>query len=184
MSVATDNPTAGGLFPHYAAALGVGEPCRKVSDANSAKRMGTPPPARACRSSQVLAAAVLAAGTVRLLGDAVDAYNRRVDELNARWRDAKADRFGVGPMTCADDASEDELRRAAADHADRLLDAKLQLFSRLESQHQRIRRELDVEIAAAIDRLEKGPTDDVLRDLFEASALAHVPAQRTPDDDV
>lgn len=184
MSVATDNLTAGGLFPHYDAALEVGEPALKTSDATSEKLMETPLQARACGPRQVMAAAVLAAGTVRLLGGAVDAYNSQVDELNARWRTAKRDNFGAGSMVCEGDASEDEIRQVAADFADRLLDAKLELLSQLESQHQRIRRELDGQIAAATDRLEKGPTDDVLRDLVEASALAYVPGQREPNDDV
>jgi hypothetical protein len=180
MSVAMDSLTAGGLFPHYDAALEVGEPALKTSDATSAKLMDTPLQARACRPRQILAAAVLAAGTVRLLGGAVDAYNHRVDELNARWRAAKRENFGVGSLTCPEDASEDEIRRVTAIHADRLLDAKLELLSRLENEHQRIRRELDEQIAAATDRLEQGPTDDVLRDLVEASALKHVPTQRKP----
>lgn len=178
MSVATDNLTAGGLFPHYDAALEIGEPALKTSDATSEKLMETPLQARACRPRQIMAAAVLAAGTVRLLGGAVDAYNRRVDELNARWRAAKCQNFGVGSVACTGDASEDEIRRAAAAHADRLLDAKLELLSRLEREHRGIRRELDGQIAAATDRLERGPSDDVLLDLLEATALAPVPEQR------
>jgi hypothetical protein len=179
MSVTTDNLAMGGLFPHYDAALEIGEPALKTSDATSEKQMETPMQARACMSRQVIATAALAAGTVRLLGGAVDAYNHRIDELNAQWRTAKSDGFGVGSVSCPAGASDDEIRRAAADHADRLLDAKLELLSRLEAEHQRIRRELDAEITAATERLAKGPTDDVLRDLFAASGLPYTSSHAT-----
>ena len=176
MSVVTE----GGLFPHYDAAVEVDEPTRKSSEATPAKLLETPPRARAGGRS-ALATAVLAAGTVRLLGDAVDAYNRRIDELNARWRAAKRENFGVGPLDVKPDASEAEIRRAAADHAERLLDAKLELLADLEREHQRIRRELDRQIEAATARLENGPTEDVLRDITGAGALRHLPRQRRPD---
>jgi hypothetical protein len=108
---------------------------------------------------------------VRLLGDAVEAYNRRVDELNARWRAAKAQAFGVAPVACADAASEDEIRQASVRHADRLLDAKLELLSRLEREHGTFRGDLDEAVATATERLSQGPTANVLRELVEAGGL-------------
>lgn len=178
MSLTADNLTGGGLFSHYDAALEVGEPARKASDAASEKQLETPVPARTRRPRDVMATAALAAGTVRLLGGAVDAYNRRVDELNDTWRAAKDEDFGVGPMTCPANASDEEVKRTAADHADRLLDAKLELLSRLEAEHRRHRRELEAAIEAATERLANGPSDDSLRGLVAVGGQPYDPMRK------
>jgi hypothetical protein len=174
MSDYQDSKIEGGLFSHYDAALDAGQPALKIVAGTPAKQMQEPMRARDCGHLQAIAAAAIAAGTVRLLGDAVETYNRRVDELNSRWRAAKAQSFGVVPGSQADDASEDEIRQAAVRHADQLLDAKLDLLSRLEREHGTIRRTLDEAIATATDRLSAGPTAEVLRELVEAGGLPSI----------
>jgi hypothetical protein len=171
MSDYQDSKIEGGLFSHYDAALDAGQPALKIVAGTPAKQMQEPMRARDRGHVRAIAAAAVAAGTVRLLGDAVETYNRRVDELNAEWRAAKAQSFGVVPESPADEASEDEIRRASVRHADQLLDAKLELLSRLEREHGTIRRVLDEAIATATERLSAGPTAKVLRELFDAGGL-------------
>ena len=160
----------GGLFSHYDAALDPGQPTRTIVAGTPVKQLDTPM-RQDCGRRQVITAAAVAAATVRLLGGAVDTYNRRVDELNARWRAAKARSFGVVPASPADDASEAEIRRAAVRHADQLLDAKLELLSRLEGEHGAVRQDLDDAIATATERLSAGPSAESLRDLVRAGGL-------------
>jgi hypothetical protein len=172
MSDYQDSKIEGGLFSHYDAALDAGQPALKIVAGTPAKQMQEPMRARDCGHVQAIAAAAVAAGTVRLLGAAVETYNRGVDELNARWRAAKAQSFGgVAPESPAGGASEDQIRQASVRHADQLLDAKLELLSCLEHEHGTIRRELDEAIATATERLSAGPTAKVLRELFEAGGL-------------
>jgi hypothetical protein len=171
MSANKDNNVEGGLFSHYDAALEAGQPALQVVAGTPAKQMDAPMRARDCGPRQAIAAAAFAAGTVRLLGDAVETYNQQVDELNAAWRAAKADSFGVAPLDFADGSSDWEVRRSARDHADQLLDAKLELLSRLEREHGGYRRALDAAIAAATQRLSEGPTAKAIEELVAAGGL-------------
>lgn len=171
MSVNKNSDFEGGLFAHYDAALEAGQPALKLVAGTPAKQMDAPMRARNCGPRQAIAAAAVAAGTVRLLGDAVETYNRHVDELNAAWRSAKADNFGVAPMEFAADGSDWEVRRTARKHADQLLDAKLELLSWLEREHGEYRRSLDAAIAAATQRLSEGPTAKVIQELVVAGGL-------------
>jgi hypothetical protein len=160
-----------GLFSHYDAALEVGRPVLGTTGPMPGKRLDAPLRARDGGISALVAAAAVAATSVRAVGRAIDVYNGRVDSLNAQWRSAKATGFGVAPVECAADASEDDIRRAWVRHADRLLDAKLELLSRLEQEHSRARHELDAAIAVAAERLTKGPTPEVLRELVAAGEV-------------
>jgi hypothetical protein len=166
MSVNKDIDVEGGLFAHYDAAL---EACQSALGSTGGQ-LDAPIRARDGHQAVVVAAAV-AAGSVRLVGRAIDAYNGRVDELNATWRAAKAVNFGVAPVDCGEAATEAELRQATVHHADQLLDAKLALLSELERTHGEIRRELDTAIAAATGLLAQGPTADVLRELVAAGGV-------------
>ncbi len=183
MSVNKDSNVEGGLFGHYDAALEAGQPALKLVGGTPSKQMDAPMRARDCGQRQAIAAAAVAAGTVRLLGDAVETYNRRVDELNATWRSAKADNFGIAPMECAVDTSDWEVRQAAIEHADQVLDAKLELLSRLERQHGEFRRDLDAAIAAATQRLDQGPTAKVIEELVAAGGLPDALLPCSPIDD-
>jgi hypothetical protein len=171
MSVIPHRSAEGGLFSHYDAALEIGRPARKTTAGTPEKQLDTPLPPRECGPQWAIAAAALAAGTVRLVGGAVDAYNHRVDELNAQWRSAKAESFGVPAVSCPVDAGAEEIQAAAVVHADRLLDAKLELLSRLERSHGEVRRELDEAIATATARLAEGPTVRTMQDLLAAGVL-------------
>ena len=135
------------------------------------KRLDAPLRARDGGLGSLVAAAAVAATSVRVVGRAIDVYNGRVDDLNARWRSAKETGFGVAPVRCAKEASDDEIRRASVRHADRLLDAKLELLSRLEQEHTRARHELDEAIGAAAERLANGATTEVLRELVAAGEV-------------
>ncbi|HYJ69058.1 MAG TPA: hypothetical protein VEX15_15520 [Nocardioidaceae bacterium] len=104
MSVNKNSEIEGGLFAHYDAALEASQPALKLVAGTPAKQMDAPMRSRDCGPSQAIAAAAVAAGTVRLLGDAVETYNRRVDQLNATWRSAKIGNFGVAPMDGATDS--------------------------------------------------------------------------------
>jgi hypothetical protein len=171
MSVNKDSNIESGLFSHYDAALEAGQPALKLVAGTPSKQMDAPMRARDSDPRQAIAVAAVAAGTVRLLGDAVETYNRHVDELNAAWRSAKADNFGVAPLDTAADASDWEVRESAIEHAHRLLDAKLELLSRLERQHDEFRRILDTAIGAATQRLSDEPTTKVIKDLIAAGGL-------------
>lgn len=183
MSVNKNNSVEGGLFSHYDAALDACAPALKVVAGTPSKQMDAPMRARDCGPRQAITAAAIAAGTVRLLGDAVETYNQQVDELNANWRAAKADNFGVTPLDVADESSDWEVRRSARAHADQLLDAKLELLSRLEREHGDYRRSLDVAIAAATQRLSEGPTAKAIKDLVAAGGLPAALLPVLPIDD-
>jgi hypothetical protein len=183
MSVNKDSNVEGGLFSHYDAALEAGQPALKVVASTPSKQMDAPMRARDCGPRQAIAAAAIAAGTVRLLGDAVETYNQQVDELNATWRAAKADNFGVAPMDVAGDSSDWHVRRLARDHADQLLDAKLELLSRLEREHGDYRGSLDAEIVAATQRLSAGPTAKAIMELVAAGGLPAALVPALPIDD-
>jgi hypothetical protein len=178
MSVNKDSNVEGGLYSHYDAALDACQPALQLVAGTPSHQRDAPMRARDCGPRQAIAAAAVAAATVRLLGDAVESYNGHVDELNATWRSAKADSFGVEPIDCAADASDREIRRSAVEHADRLLDAKLELLNRLERQHGEVRHQLDAAIAVATQRLDEGPTAQVIDDLVAAGGL---PASLLPE---
>jgi hypothetical protein len=162
------------LFSHYDAALEAGQPALRTAGPMPAKQLAAPLRSRDGGLAALVAAAAVAATSVRAVGRAIDVYNGRVDDLNERWRSAKATGFGVAPVECAADASADEIRRASVRHADRLLDAKLELLSRLEQEHARARHDLDAAIAVAAERLTKGSAREVLRELVAAGEVPPV----------
>ena len=164
MSVNKDHDVEGGLFSHYDAALEASQSAL----GSTGGRLDAPIHARDGGHGAVVAAAAVAAGSVRLVGRAIDTYDDHVDELNGRWRSAKAANFGIAPVASGEVASEADIRVATLAHADRLLDAKLALLSELELAHGEIRRDLDAAIAAAVRLLAQGPTADVLRELVAA----------------
>src|SRR4051812_32092350 len=52
----------------------------------------------------VMTASMVAAGSVRIFGHAVQTFNGGIDSLNRRWRDAAANDFGVATATYPDGA--------------------------------------------------------------------------------
>jgi hypothetical protein len=129
-----------------------------------------PQPVRG-NAREVMVAAMVAAGSVRVFGHAVQSFNSGVDALNAQWRDAIAGDFWVSPASYPAGASAAQQARIDETRADAVLDAKIALLKELELKHGALRDRLDAEADKSAAQLTEGPTDRVIQDLYAAGGL-------------
>jgi hypothetical protein len=141
-----------------------------VSGVVAGPMAAAPRPARA-NAHQVMAAGMVAAGSVRVFGHAVQEFNEGVDALNAQWRDASAGDFFVAPATYPTDASAVQRTRIDEARSDAVFDAKVAMLKELELKYEALRAKLDKAADRSAGQLQEGPTDQVILDLFAAGGL-------------
>ncbi|MGH3423614.1 MAG: C2 family cysteine protease [Nocardioidaceae bacterium] len=115
---------------------------------------------------ELVGAAVLAGGTVRLFATSVRTYNKGIDQLNVEYAQRAATHFGV-----VRDADAKDPQAAADDfHVDVGI-AKAALLAELKKREGELEDALDADAAKYARDLDRGPSDAALRRLVEAGAL-------------
>ncbi len=143
-----------------------------------------PRPVRA-NARELMLAALCASAAVRGFGDAVGEFDHAVEALNAEWAAGLADDFGVAPVDPTEEATpqgrylarlaELEAARAAAVAA-----ARGELLDRLRRRYECARDRLDDAAAESASRLDEGPTQRALRELFAAGLLPYLMLDALP----
>lgn len=131
-----------------------------------------PQPVRT-RAVEWMQSAVFGGAAVRLFGDGVHAYDRGIDDLNARYWAAKASSFGVSRPSLPAGATDADRRAAEDGYRGAVAAADAALLAAL-------RRERDLVLEPALDDsatqvaglLDRGPGDaGAVLALYQASAL-------------
>ncbi|HYJ69059.1 MAG TPA: hypothetical protein VEX15_15525 [Nocardioidaceae bacterium] len=119
----------------------------------------------------VMEASVVAAGSVRIFGHAVQTYNEGIDGLNQRWREAVDSDFGVASATYPADADLAKVAQIDGARADAVFDAKVALLKDLNAEREVMQLKLDEHADEAAAQLHAGPTDVVIQKMFAAGGL-------------
>lgn len=133
------------------------------------------------RVGNLLAVTLCASGSTRLFGtDGVAAYNELVDGLRAEYAERKAEILAgdcdVEEIDYPDDATASERAELDAKRDAEVQTAReeqlAELVQELQDRQEEYRADpLDAEAERAATRLEKGPTEEVMQELFAAGAL-------------
>ncbi len=121
-------------------------------------------------AEHLAAAAMVAGGALNGFAGAIDAYDRRVDELNRRYEQARATGFGVPSDAGAQEGMSDAEKRGA--HGDAVDAADAELRQQLESERQRAEQLLDEEAEHAASLLRDGPSKEAALQLFMSGDLS------------
>lgn len=127
----------------------------------------------ASKVSRWLASAVFSGGAIRRFGDAVHDYNSGIDDLNWRWREAVANRFGVAAPDTSGVTSTVEESRLLSDYHDQVANARQAYWLELEQERvNRLEAALDETARQVAGLLDAGPEDEqAVLTLFQAGAL-------------
>jgi hypothetical protein len=120
---------------------------------------------------QVMTAAMVAAGSVRVFGHAVHEFNEGVDALNAQWQEAAGSDFGVAAASYPTDANALQKTRVDEARADAVLDAKVALLTELKLKYDELKAKLDADADRSASQLHEGPSDENILKLFAAGGL-------------
>ena len=137
-----------------------------------AEPMAAAPAATIANVDRVEQAATFAAGVVRLFADAVDDYNhyatgpRSVEALNAAYRQAHVDDFGLDAGTYANGDT-----NADRDYDNDRAAAQAELMRSLNAEYQRLAAWLDLRANQVARMLDRGPNAGDVTALWAAGAL-------------
>jgi hypothetical protein len=120
---------------------------------------------------RMMTSAMVAAGSVRVFGHAVQEFNDGVDELNAQWQEAAGSDFGVAPASYPTDASAVQKTRVDEARADAVLDAKISLLTELKLKYDELRAKLDAAAGRSAGQLRGGSSEQAILELFAAGGL-------------
>ena len=123
--------------------------------------------------SRWLQSAVFAGGAIRRFGDAVYTYNTGIDDLNRRWEEAVANRFGVAAPDTSGAGTLLEEIRILTDYANQVAAARRAYWQELERERVSVlEAALDEAAQEVAGLLDAGPEDEKsVLTLFQAGAL-------------
>lgn len=117
------------------------------------------------------AAAMVAAGAMTLWSRAIEAYNTGVEGLNRRWREAKANDFGVSAADYGEAETRAERDAVDDDRSAEIASERTALLQELKSDEHALMNVLDGSAKSIAGKLKEGPTEKVVLSLFLAGAL-------------
>lgn len=115
--------------------------------------------------------AVLGAGAVNRWSSSVRTFNTGVDELNAEYATARANSFGLEAPTPSGGTTPDSYEGALDQHRDQVAAADAALLVELRRRYGVLESTLDTEATSVAGLLDRGPSQQVLLDLFQSGAL-------------